>query len=453
MYVIKETTMGKYFGTDGVRGIANTQLTAELAFKLGRYGGYYLAQQHHDPKIVVGRDTRVSGEMLEAALTAGLLSVGINVVKLGVLPTPAVAYMTRQLHACGGIMISASHNPFEDNGIKFFGSDGFKLLDEIEEQIEASLENEDIFPRPVGASVGRVLDYFEGTETYSTFLKSTIEHSFKGLRIVLDCANGAASTIAADLFSDLGAEVFVIANQPDGININVDCGSTHPETLQQTVLEKKADIGLAFDGDADRLIAVNENGELVDGDAILYVCGKHLKAKNKLKKNTVVSTVMSNFGFKKALDAENMLTKQTAVGDRYVMEEMIKNGYNLGGEQSGHLIFLDHNTTGDGVLSALQLVNVMIDSQQSLLQLAKGFTQYPQLLVNVKVDSKEGWDQNETIQTSIREGENILGEDGRILVRPSGTESLIRVMAEGPDDLTIKDIVEKIATTIKEECS
>jgi phosphoglucosamine mutase len=445
--------MGKYFGTDGVRGIANTQLTAELAFKLGRYGGYYLSQHHHDPKIVVGRDTRISGEMLESALTAGLLSAGINVVKLGVLPTPAVAYMTRQLNACGGIMISASHNPFEDNGIKFFGGDGFKLLDEIEEQIEASLEKEDVFPRPVGASVGRILDYYEGTETYSTFLKSTIDHSFSGLRIVLDCANGAASTIAADLFSDLGAEVFVIANQPDGININVDCGSTHPEKLQQMVLEKQADIGLAFDGDADRLIAVNEKGELVDGDAILYICGKYLKAKNKLKKNTIVATVMSNFGFKKALDAEEMITKQTSVGDRYVMEEMIKNGYNLGGEQSGHLIFLDHNTTGDGVLSALQLVNVVVESKQSLSELSSGFKQFPQLLVNVKVQSKEGWDSNEEIQTSIQEGESLLGENGRILVRPSGTESLIRVMAEGPDDVTIKDIVEKIAATIQEECS
>jgi len=359
--------MGKYFGTDGVRGIANTELTPELAFKLGRYGGYVLTKNAERPKVIIGRDTRISGHMLEGALVAGLLSIGAEVMRLGVISTPGVAFLTKALGAQAGVMISASHNPVADNGIKFFGSDGFKLVDQQELEIEELLDQEeDTLPRPVGKDLGMVNDYFEGGQKYLQFLKQTVEEDFSGIHIALDCANGATSSLATHLFADLEADISTMGASPDGLNINEGVGSTHPESLAAFVKEKGADVGLAFDGDGDRMIAVDENGEIVDGDQIMYICAKYLKSEGRLKHSTVVSTVMSNLGFHKGLEELGIKSIQTAVGDRYVVEEMKNNGYNLGGEQSGHVIFLDYNTTGDGLLSGLQLVNIMKATKKPL---------------------------------------------------------------------------------------
>jgi len=381
--------MGKYFGTDGVRGVANSELTPELAFKLGRYGGYVLTKNHDRPKVLIGRDTRISGHMLEGALVAGLLSIGAEVMRLGVITTPGVAYLTKALGAQAGVMISASHNPVADNGIKFFGPDGFKLSDEQEEQIEILLDKDiDDLPRPIGADLGQVNDYFEGGQKYIQFLKQTVEEDFAGIHIALDCANGATSSLASHLFADLEADLSTMGASPDGLNINDGVGSTHPEALAAFVKEKEADVGLAFDGDGDRLIAVDENGEIVDGDQIMFICAKYLKEDDRLKHSTVVSTVMSNLGFYKALEQYGIKSVQTAVGDRYVVEEMRKNGYNLGGEQSGHIIFLDYNTTGDGLLTGLQLVNIMKKTKKPLSVLSKELKKYPQELVNVKVTDK-----------------------------------------------------------------
>lgn len=443
--------MRKYFGTDGVRGVANGTLTPELAYKLGRIGGYIITRGQKSKKFVVGRDTRLSGEMLEAALIAGLMSVGIKVIKLGVIPTPGVAYLTRKLSAQGGVMISASHNPFEDNGIKFFNHEGYKLTDEIELEIESLLDATDSLPRPTSEHVGSVEVGTQYTKLFIDYLKSTVSNNFSGLKIVLDCANGAATSVAPELFTELGAKVITIANKPSGININVNCGSTHPGVLQQTVIQEKADIGLAFDGDADRLIAVDKNGNIIDGDQILYICGIALKNKGLLKNNTVVSTIMSNFGFKKILNTEQINNVQTQVGDRYVLEEMIKNDYALGGEQSGHIIFLDYNTTGDGILSGLQLVNVLVEEKKSLNKLVSPFKKYPQLLVNVKVKDKNGWNQNQDILNAIQTHEAELNGNGRILVRASGTENLIRVMAEGETEEIVTSIVNNIADVIKQQ--
>ena len=352
--------MGKYFGTDGVRGEANVELTPELAFKLGRFGGYVLSQHETEaPKVFVGRDTRISGEMLESALVAGLLSVGIHVYKLGVLATPAVAYLVKTEGASAGVMISASHNPALDNGIKFFGGDGFKLDDEKEAEIEALLDAaEDTLPRPSAEGLGTWVDYPEGLRKYESYLVST-GTPLDGMKVGLDTANGAASTSARQIFADLGAQLTVIGETPDGLNINHNVGSTHPEALQEVVKESESAIGLAFDGDSDRLIAVDENGDIVDGDKIMYIIGKYLSEKGQLAQNTIVTTVMSNLGFHKALDREGINKAVTAVGDRYVVEEMRKSGYNLGGEQSGHVILMDYNTTGDGQLSAVQLTKIM----------------------------------------------------------------------------------------------
>ena len=352
--------MGKYFGTDGVRGVANSELTPEIAFKLGRYGGFVLTKDHDRPKVLIGRDTRISGHMLEGALVAGLLSIGAEVMRLGVISTPGVSYLTKALGAQAGVMISASHNPVADNGIKFFGPDGFKLSDEQELEIEALIDKEeDTLPRPTGADLGQVDDYFEGGQKYLQFLKQTVDEEFAGIHIALDCAHGATSSLAMHLFADLDADISTMGASPNGLNINDGVGSTHPETLAKFVLEKEADVGLAFDGDGDRLIAIDENGDIVDGDQIMYICAKYLKETGRLKNNTVVSTVMSNLGFYKALKQHEITSIPTAVGDRYVVEEMRNNGYNLGGEQSGHIIFLDFNTTGDGLLTGLQLVNIM----------------------------------------------------------------------------------------------
>ena len=352
--------MGKYFGTDGVRGEANVELTPELAFKLGRYGGYVLSQHEKGtPLVFVGRDTRISGEMLESALVAGLLSVGIKVYKLGVIATPGVAYLVRSEGASAGVMISASHNPALDNGIKFFGNDGYKLDDDRELEIEALLDAEsDTLPRPSAEGLGTVMDYPEGLRKYQEYLVST-GTQLEGMHVALDAANGSASTSARQVFADLGARLTVIGESPNGLNINDQVGSTHPEALQEAVRESGAAIGLAFDGDSDRLIAVDENGDLVDGDKIMYIIGTYLSDKGLLKDNTIVTTVMSNLGFHKALDAKGINKVVTAVGDRYVVEEMRKSGYNLGGEQSGHVIVMDYNTTGDGQMSAVQLTKIM----------------------------------------------------------------------------------------------
>ncbi|MCT8136495.1 phosphoglucosamine mutase [Anaerobacillus sp. CMMVII] len=444
--------MGKYFGTDGVRGVANTELTPELAFKLGRFGGYVLTKNTDKPKVLIGRDTRISGHMLEGALVAGLLSIGAEVMRLGVISTPGVAYLTKAISAHAGVMISASHNPVADNGIKFFGPDGYKLLDHQEEEIEKLLDKEvDELPRPVGANVGQLNDYFEGGQKYLQFLKQTVEEDFTGIHIALDCANGAASSLAPHLFADLEADISTIGTSPNGTNINDGVGSTHPEKLAQFVLDRKADIGLAFDGDADRLIAIDENGHIVDGDQIMYICARYFKEQGRLKHQTVVSTVMSNLGFYKAIEEAKIDARQTAVGDRYVMEEMRKGGYNLGGEQSGHIIFLDYNTTGDGLLSALQLVNIMKVTQKPLSELASGMKKFPQTLVNIRVEDKQAMLTNEVINDKIRRVEEAMGGEGRILVRPSGTEPLVRVMAEAPTQELCDQYVQEIVDVVKKE--
>lgn len=444
--------MGKYFGTDGVRGIANKELTPELAYKIGRCGGYVLTGTARHPKIVIGLDTRISGRMLEAALIAGLTSIGANVVRLGVVTTPCVAYLTRKLEADAGVMISASHNPVEDNGIKFFGGDGFKLLDETELEIEKLMDAEhDELPRPVGGELGTVSEEPDAKQMYVDYLKTTVNSTFTGLKIVLDCANGAAFELAPRVFRELGAEVVVMAAEPDGCNINDGCGSTHPEALREHVLKLGADLGLAFDGDADRLIAIDENGDEVDGDHILTICGDALNRAGRLNHGTVVTTVMSNIGFFKAVKDLGLKAVQTAVGDRYVMEEMRRGGYNLGGEQSGHVIFLDYNTTGDGILTALQFTDTLKQSGRKLSELRRMMRKFPQVLVNVRVADKSKYAGNAVIEQTIREVEQLLGENGRVLVRPSGTESLIRVMAEGPDKETVESYVNRIAEVVQKE--
>ncbi|MFD3261614.1 phosphoglucosamine mutase [Paenibacillus lentus] len=445
--------MGKYFGTDGVRGVANKELTAEMAYTIGRCGGYVLAGQAPKPKVVIGMDTRISGVMLESALVAGLLSIGADVVRLGVVSTPAVAFLTQKLGADAGVMISASHNPVEDNGIKFFGSDGFKLSDETELQIEELMDKEvDELPRPIGEDLGSVTIDTESKLMYLEFLKSTISSSsFKGIKVVLDCANGAAYELAPRLFKELGAEVHTIGAEPNGLNINDHCGSTHPELLKKEVVRLGADLGLAFDGDADRLIAIDGNGEEVDGDYILCICGDAMNRAGKLKDSTVVTTVMSNFGFYKAAKKLGLNTAQTAVGDRYVMAEMRRGGYNLGGEQSGHVIFLDYITTGDGILTAIQLVDTLMTSGKSLSELRQVMKQYPQVLVNVRVQDKSKYEGNEAIVKAVAAVESQLADNGRVLVRPSGTESLIRVMAEGPDKGELEQLVSQIVSVVEAE--
>lgn len=446
--------MGKYFGTDGVRGIANQELTPELAFKLGRCGGYVLCQhtEEKQPRVLVGRDTRISGQMLEQALIAGLLSVGIEVFQLGVISTPGVAYLTKIQKAAAGVMISASHNPARDNGIKFFGSDGFKLLDEQELEIEALLDaKEDMLPRPAATGLGTVDEYPEGLLKYAQFLTQTVSNDLEGLTVCLDAANGATYTAVNRVFADLETDFYTMGVRPNGLNINDGVGSTHPEELAKFVLEHEADAGLAFDGDGDRVIAVDEKGNIVDGDKIMYICGKYLSEKKRLKQNTIVSTVMSNLGFHKAVQQAGMTALQTKVGDRYVVEEMRKNGYNFGGEQSGHMIFLDYNTTGDGMLSGIQLLNVMKDTGKKLSELANEIEEYPQKLVNIRVSNKNGAMEVPAIKAVIEQVEEEMAGNGRILVRPSGTEPLLRVMAEAPTIEKVNDYVEKIAEVVRKE--
>ncbi|KON67310.1 phosphoglucosamine mutase [Peribacillus butanolivorans] len=444
--------MGKYFGTDGVRGIANSELTPELAFKLGRFGGYVLTKNTEKPKVLIGRDTRISGEMLEGALVAGLLSIGAEVMRLGVISTPGVAYLTKALSAEAGVMISASHNPVADNGIKFFGPDGFKLSDDQETEIETLLDLEkDELPRPVGGDLGHLNDYFEGGQKYLQYLKQSVDEDFTGIHVALDCAHGATSSLAMHLFADLDADISTMGASPNGLNINDKVGSTHPEALAEFLKEKGADVGLAFDGDGDRIIAIDEKGNIVDGDQIMYICAKYLKENNRLKQGTVVSTIMSNLGFYKGLEEHGIQSAQTAVGDRYVVEEMRKGGYNLGGEQSGHIIFLDYNTTGDGLLTGLQLVNIMSETQKPLSELASEMKKYPQTLINVKVTDKHAVTDNEKVHEVIKEVEAEMEGNGRILVRPSGTEPLVRVMAEAPTVEECNRYVDRIVSVVRAE--
>jgi len=444
----------KYFGTDGVRGVANQELSPELAFRVGRAGGYVLTR-HSDrkrPQVLVSRDTRISGEMLESALIAGLLSVGIEVLRLGVVTTPGVAYLVRAQEADAGVMITASHNPIEYNGIKYFGSDGFKLSDELEYEIEQLLDAPaDELPRPAATGLGVVDDYKEGALKYTSFLEQTIATDLTGLKVVVDAANGATSGFIANLFADLNVDLIPIHDQPDGLNTNLDCGSTHPASLQAAVVEHQADLGIAFDGDGDRCIAVDHEGKLVDGDKIMYICGKNMEENGRLKQDTVVTTVMSNLGMYKALEAHGMKSVKTKVGDRYVVEEMLKHGYNLGGEQSGHIIFLDHNTTGDGMLTALQLLQVVKSTGRTLKDLAAEVTTYPQELVNITVADKQAAMTNPQLQAIIAEVETEMNGDGRILVRPSGTEPLLRIMAEAPTKELVHDYVSRIAAVAEAE--
>lgn len=445
--------MTKYFGTDGVRGIANKELTPELAFKLGRMGGHVLTKESQGKsQVVVGRDTRISGQMLESALIAGLLSTGVEVMTLGVISTPGVAYLTRVMNAQAGVMISASHNPVEDNGIKFFGADGYKLTDEQEEEIEQLLNaQEDVLPRPTGADVGSITEYFEGGHKYIQYLKQTVDEEFTGIHVGLDCAHGATSPLATHLFADLDADLSTMGASPNGLNINDGVGSTHPEELGKFVVEKGAHIGLAFDGDGDRLIAVDENGKVVDGDQIMYIIARHLHSEGRLKSSTVVSTIMSNLGFYKALEKHDMKSVATAVGDRYVVEEMRNGNYNLGGEQSGHIVFLDYNTTGDGLLTGLQLINIMKRTGRKLSDLAGEMSIYPQRLINIRVTDKNAVTDNALVAEVIAEVEQEMAGEGRVLVRPSGTEPLVRVMVEASTEEDCERLVERIANVVRAE--
>ncbi len=446
----------KYFGTDGVRGIANKTLTPELAFRLGRCGGYVLTQHAKDdkraPRVLVARDTRISGQMLEQALISGLLSVGIEVFSLGVITTPSVAYLVRLQDADAGIMISASHNPAEDNGIKFFGGDGYKLSDDQEEEIEALLEKEtDDLPRPQAVGLGVLNDYREGALKYTQFLEQTIPDDLEGMRIAVDGANGSTSALVSRLFADLNADFETMAVNPDGLNINKGVGSTHPEALAKFVLETEAQVGVAFDGDGDRCIAVDEKGNIIDGDKIMYICGKYMSERGRLKKDTIVTTVMSNLGLYKAMEEHGLHSVKTKVGDRYVVEEMRKSGYNVGGEQSGHVVFLDFNTTGDGMLTALQLLNVIKQTGKPLSELAAEVPTYPQELINVKVTDKKAALDNQAIKDVIADVEKRMAGEGRVLVRPSGTQDLLRVMAEAKTPELVHDYVSEIVAVVERE--
>lgn len=444
--------MGKLFGTDGVRGVANTELTSQLAYKLGRVGAYILTKGKKGAKIVVGKDTRISGDMLEGALIAGICSVGVDVIKVGIVPTPAVACLTRIYQADAGVVISASHNPVEYNGIKFFDSEGYKLDDNKENEIEEIiLKEKDIQVAPIGENVGKVVVVEDAVKQYTKYLKKTIDVDFKGLKIAIDCGNGAAYQAAPMLLKELGAEIEVIHNNPNGVNINVNCGSTRPEEVQKLVKETGADIGISFDGDADRLIAVDEKGNIVDGDHIMAICGIHLKEKDKLKNNTIVATVMSNMGLEICLKENDINLVRTKVGDRYVLQEMLKREFVLGGEQSGHIIFLDYNTTGDGLLTALHLISVIKETGKKLSELTSAMTTLPQVLVNAKVENskKTKYLEDEIIKEEIKKVEEGLQGEGRVLIRPSGTEPLIRVMIEGKDEKKIKYLAEQLAKLIE----
>lgn len=442
--------MARLFGTDGVRGIVNDTLTPELAFHLGRVAALYFSRRHDSPRFLVGRDTRISGTMLAAALAAGICSVGGEVDDAGVIPTPGVAFLTKEGHYAAGVMISASHNPFPDNGIKFFDAQGFKLPDETEDELEEMLRQ--VSPeqdrRPTGAEIGVITQRPDLVERYIDHVAAAAPARLDGMKIVTDTANGAAAAVTPRVLERLGATVIAIGAEPDGVNINDDCGSTHPERLQAAVIAHGAAAGVANDGDADRCIMVDERGELVDGDQIMYICGRYLHDTGALPDDTVVATVMSNIGLEKSLAKEGIRLARTSVGDRYVLAYMREHGYMLGGEQSGHVIFLAHNTTGDGVMTAVQVLGMAQARKMSVGALSEGLVIYPQLLTNVPVGDKTAWETDPVVQAAIAAGEEELGDDGHVLVRASGTEPLVRVMAEGPSEDQLKRIVGDIAGAI-----
>lgn len=444
--------MGRLFGTDGVRGIANEYLTPELAFNLGRAATYYFGKKGQQPVLLIGRDTRISGQMLESALAAGICAAGGKAILAGVIPTPAIAYLTKTTQAMAGVVISASHNPYPDNGIKFFAGTGYKLPDKIEDELEEIITHSlATMKRPIDDGIGTIEYQHDLIEKYIEHCLSTTSVSLVGMKIVLDCANGAAYEVVPKVLRHLGAEVIVINDQPSGTNINDHCGSTHLVGLQQAVLEHHADVGIANDGDADRCLAVDEQGQIVDGDHIMVICAKQLKQSGHLAKDTLVATVMSNIGLHQAMKNVGIKVVVTPVGDRYVLEKMREQGFALGGEQSGHIVFQEYCTTGDGLITALQLLSAMVKTKKTMSELNAAMTTFPQLLVNVRVASKQGWEQNERIQEAIAKGNDDLGEEGRILVRPSGTEPLIRVMAEGPVQAKLEVIVQQIAGVVKAE--
>ena len=444
--------MSRMFGTDGVRGVANTELTAQTAYNLGRAGAYVLTEGAHKPKILVAKDTRISGDMLEAALIAGILSVGAEAVVLGVVPTPAVAYLTRKYGADAGVMISASHNPVEYNGIKFFNDKGYKLSDALEDEIQRVIESGfEGVPSPTGVNIGREIIETAALDDYINFAKETISCDLKGLKVALDCANGASYKSSVKAFKELGADVVVINDNPDGTNINENCGSTHPEGLMEYVVKNGCDIGFAFDGDADRCLAVDEKGNLINGDFILMLCAKYLKETGKLNDDTLVVTVMSNLGLDIAAKREGINIVKTSVGDRYVLEEMIKDNYVLGGEQSGHVIFLNHNTTGDGLVTALQIAAIVKEKNTKLSELCTIMKELPQVLANATIpnEKKNLYLTDDEIQSEIKKIEEALNGVGRVLIRPSGTEPLVRVMLEGENQEEIDSMANGLAELIE----
>ncbi len=445
--------MGRLFGTDGVRGVANKELTPELAFKLGKAGAYVLKKENDKPVVIIGKDTRISGDMLENALAAGILAVGGNVIKVGVIPTPAVAFLARHYGADAGIVISASHNTFEYNGIKFFNGEGYKLADLLEEKIEdIIISSVDVNSHITGDRIGRCLEATEdAADLYVRHLLQTVDYRLDGKKIVLDCANGASYQIAVRVYRELGAEVTVIGDKPDGININDGCGSTHPEKMAETVKRVGACIGMAFDGDADRLIVADENGQVLDGDRVIAICARMLKEQGRLAQNKVTATVMSNIGFHKAMEKAGIEVDVTGVGDRYVLEQMLKSGCVIGGEQSGHIIFRQHTTTGDGVLSSLQLMGAVLASGKTISQLAAEIEIFPQVLVNAKInnDYKKTYMEDSEIAAAIARVESALAGKGRVLIRPSGTEPLVRVMLEGEDQEELLRLARGLAELIE----
>lgn len=443
--------MGKYFGTDGFRGEANVDLTVEHAFTVGRYLGWYYSRNHR-ARIVIGKDTRRSSYMFEYALVAGLTASGADVYLLHVTTTPSVSYVVRSEEFDCGIMISASHNPYYDNGIKIINGKGHKLEASIENLIEKYIDGlSDPIPLATKDQIGRTIDYSMGRNRYIGYLMSIPTRAFKDLRVGLDCANGSSSAIAKSVFDALGAKTYVINNNPDGTNINTNCGSTHIEVLQKYVVENGLDVGFAYDGDADRCIAVDEFGRVVNGDLILYICGLEMKEKGELLNNTIVTTVMSNFGLYKSLDKVGINYEKTAVGDKYVYENMVQNGHCIGGEQSGHIIFSKHATTGDGILTSLKIVETMVENKKTLAQLIEPVEIYPQLLINVRVHDKKAAQEDPDVQAAVKEVETLLGDEGRILVRESGTEPVMRVMVEAQSDEICHEYVLKVVNVIKEK--
>lgn len=447
--------MGRLFGTDGVRGVANKELTPELAFNLGKAGTHVLKKDNERPVVVIGKDTRISGDMLESALTAGILAVGGNVIRAGVIPTPAIAYLAKYYKADAGIVISASHNTFEYNGIKFFNGEGYKLDDDIEEEIEdIIISSIDVNSHITGELIGRCLDASEDTaELYAAHLLETVDFRLDGIKVALDCANGASYRIAPKVYEALGAEVIVTGNEPNGININDGCGSTHPEKLSVLVQKTGAHVGLAFDGDADRLIVVDEKGNVIDGDRVIAICARMLKEQGRLAENKATVTVMSNIGFHKAMEESGIDVDVTGVGDRYVLEQMLKSGCVIGGEQSGHIIFREYTTTGDGILSSLQFMEAVLASGRKISEMASEIQIFPQVLVNARVknENKKKYSNDPQIAAAIEEIEKKMEGNGRVLIRPSGTEPLVRVMIEGDDEVVLDQLARGLADLIEEK--